>query len=775
MSFLLYMASQQRAYNILQGEIPSTIDISNTFTISLDGTTLVSTFTAGTTITPQGFVDKLNSDLNLGNDLTLGEDSYVSVEKLKELYPGLEVLDVSNRIHSMDASSVQVNETLDSINTKLSSIIEYIANRPRVTIFTHTNGSKNELLITDVSNGSYTDNSIDNTDINSVRIGTIVTDICDNCFKDCINLSSVTFDAREFKKSTYTYVDSTSELASIGSYAFQNSGLISFDIPNTVISIASSAFSDCSSLTSVSFESGSQLASIGENAFRDTSLNTITIPASVTSIASSAFSGCSSLTSLLIESGSQLTSIGDNAFSDTSLTTITIPASVTTIASSAFSDCSSLTSVSFESGSQVTSIESYAFQKSGLISFDIPNTVTSIASSAFTGCSSLTSVNFESGSQVTFIGDNAFSDTRLNTITIPVSVTTIASSAFSGCSSLTSVNFESGSQVTFIGDSAFSDTRLNTITIPASVTTIASSAFYGCSSLTSVTFETGSQLESIEYNTFRDSNINTITIPSTVTSISGEAFGACSNLTSMLVPSGITYGSNTFQDTTDLSNVFFYNKENNTFYNGVKTDNSITQGTTQIIGNSSPTLDEMAAHFGSDAATGRTYIENLGYTFTQSSHIAYTLYNQSLTVISLPHRSGEVFRANEEPEPGHSQGSYNGTTQTVTIYDGSADISLNAYCFHCYFNPPVNLSSFSFSSSKGHRYTYINQWAMHAKPFDENTFHSITSGTGTSRTFTDTRYFSDVVFSVTHLVIDQQKAQALRLDSLNFYGWQKKN
>ena len=681
MSFLLYMASQQRAYNILQGEIPSTIDISNTFTISLDGTTLVSTFTAGTTITPQGFVDKLNSDLNLGNDLTLGEDSYVSVEKLKELYPGLEVLDVSNRIHSMDASSVQVNETLDSINTKLSSIIEYIANRPRVTIFTHTNGSKNELLITDVSNGSYTDNSIDNTDINSVRIGTIVTDICDNCFKDCINLSSVTFDAREFKKSTYTYVDSTSELASIGSYAFQNSGLISFDIPNTVISIASSAFSDCSSLTSVSFESGSQLASIGENAFRDTSLNTITIPASVTSIASSAFSGCSSLTSLLIESGSQLTSIGDNAFSDTSLTTITIPASVTTI----------------------------------------------------------------------------------------------ASSAFSGCSSLTSVNFESGSQVTFIGDSAFSDTRLNTITIPASVTTIASSAFYGCSSLTSVTFETGSQLESIEYNTFRDSNINTITIPSTVTSISGEAFGACSNLTSMLVPSGITYGSNTFQDTTDLSNVFFYNKENNTFYNGVKTDNSITQGTTQIIGNSSPTLDEMAAHFGSDAATGRTYIENLGYTFTQSSHIAYTLYNQSLTVISLPHRSGEVFRANEEPEPGHSQGSYNGTTQTVTIYDGSADISLNAYCFHCYFNPPVNLSSFSFSSSKGHRYTYINQWAMHAKPFDENTFHSITSGTGTSRTFTDTRYFSDVVFSVTHLVIDQQKAQALRLDSLNFYGWQKKN
>ena len=155
MSFLLYMASQQRAYNILQGEIPSTIDISNTFTISLDGTTLVSTFTAGTTITPQGFVDKLNSDLNLGNDLTLGEDSYVSVEKLKELYPGLEVLDVSsnldmiNSIYSIDTSFVQVNETLALINTELTSVIEYLSTKsyvaepdPESELFNADNGAQ---------------------------------------------------------------------------------------------------------------------------------------------------------------------------------------------------------------------------------------------------------------------------------------------------------------------------------------------------------------------------------------------------------------------------------------------------------------------------------------------------------------------------------------------------------------------------------------------------------------------------------------------------------
>ena len=92
MSFLLYMASEQTIYNILQGEIPSTIYISNTFTISLDGTDLSSSFITGTTITPQGLIDKLNNDLGLGNELILGEDSYVNLEKLQELYPGLDML-----------------------------------------------------------------------------------------------------------------------------------------------------------------------------------------------------------------------------------------------------------------------------------------------------------------------------------------------------------------------------------------------------------------------------------------------------------------------------------------------------------------------------------------------------------------------------------------------------------------------------------------------------------------------------------------------------------
>ena len=138
------------------------------------------------------------------------------------------------------------------------------------------------------------------------------------------------------------------------------------------------------------------------------------IPNSVTSIGSSAFSNCSGLTA--VEIPNSVTSIGDYAFSYCSgLTAVDIPNSVTSIGDGAFRGCSGLTAV--EIPNSVTSIGGYAFAYcSGLTAVEIPNSVTSIGSGAFYGCDNLkmvfynaknctgaTSCVFYSNKDITFV------------------------------------------------------------------------------------------------------------------------------------------------------------------------------------------------------------------------------------------------------------------------------------------------------------------------------------------------------------------------------------
>ena len=136
-------------------------------------------------------------------------------------------------------------------------------------------------------------------------------------------------------------------ITTIRSYAFENcSGLTSITIPNSVTTIRSSAFAGCSGLTSITIPNS--ITTIGYSAFEGCSgLTSITIPNSVTRIGDYAFCGCSGLTSITI--GISVTSIGSSAFYNcSSLTSITIPDSVTTIGDSAFSGCSSLKTVYYK-------------------------------------------------------------------------------------------------------------------------------------------------------------------------------------------------------------------------------------------------------------------------------------------------------------------------------------------------------------------------------------------------------------------------------------------
>ena len=151
-------------------------------------------------------------------------------------------------------------------------------------------------------------------------------------------------------------------LITIGEEMFYQSDLRSVVIPTNVTTVGYSAFKRCSSLTTVTFEKESQLKTIGGDyyygAFSDcTALTSIEIPASVETIGNTAFSDCSSLATVTFEKGSRLKTIGNNAYYRcTSLTSIEIPASVETIEATAFKRCSKLATVTFEKGSQLKTI-----------------------------------------------------------------------------------------------------------------------------------------------------------------------------------------------------------------------------------------------------------------------------------------------------------------------------------------------------------------------------------------------------------------------------------
>ena len=206
------------------------------------------------------------------------------------------------------------------------------------------------------------------------------------------------------------------------------------------------------------------LATIGEEMFYQSKLKTVVIPANVTTIGGSAFKNCSSLATVTFEQGSQLKTIAGGYFSGgssyygafsncTALTSIEIPASVETIEATAFKGCSKLATVTFEEGSQLKTIAGGYYSDSkfnyyyGVFSdcpitfIEIPASVETIEAAAFKGCSKLATVTFEKDSQLKTIGGGysysnyygAFSDCPITSIEIPASVTTIEASAFYDC------------------------------------------------------------------------------------------------------------------------------------------------------------------------------------------------------------------------------------------------------------------------------------------------------------------------------------------------------
>ena len=148
-----------------------------------------------------------------------------------------------------------------------------------------------------------------------VTIPVNVETISTTTFNGCSQLKRVIFE----KGSKLKLIAGSSGNNSKTGGTFSGTALTSIEIPASVESIEACAFHACTQLTAISFEENSMLKLIGGGYYYSsggwirkgafcgcTSLNTIKIPANVETIEATAFTGCSTLHKVTFETGSQL-------------------------------------------------------------------------------------------------------------------------------------------------------------------------------------------------------------------------------------------------------------------------------------------------------------------------------------------------------------------------------------------------------------------------------------------------------------------------------------
>jgi len=388
--------------------------------------------------------------------------------------------------------------------------------------------------------------------------------IDDYCFNGCSSLQSLTMgNALTYIGSNAFYGCSSLAIAltipqgvtSIGSNAFQDTGLTSVTIPNSVTVIDNSAFDDCPNLKTVTIADGTvplrfrgNLSYVSSH-FNNSPIETLYLGRDLETgtdthgTDANPFSGDIALKSVTI--GKDVTAINDYSFDNcTKLQSLTIQSNlITAIGSDAFNGCTNL-AIALDIPDKVTAIGSGAFQGTGLTSVTIPNSVTVIGISAFNDCSNLKTVTIADDTvPLRFIGSlggagTHFNNSPIETLYLGRDLETRTdyhgtnSAPFSGNTALKSVTI--GKDVTAINGSSFNScTELLSIKIPDSVTYIGSGAFSGCKQLTSLTI--GNHVETIGDSFQNCTALKSVTIPSSVTQIGTYAFQNCVNLANVII------------------------------------------------------------------------------------------------------------------------------------------------------------------------------------------------------------------------------------------------
>lgn len=291
-----------------------------------------------------------------------------------------------------------------------------------------------------------------------------VTNVMDGAFDGCsalnVDLSAMTsllsVGTSAFRNTAIKKIVLPGTLKFLGDFAFERCSEVEYvDLSQTSIeNISDGMFKGMTKLETVLLPTN--LQTIGKNAFAYTAIKSIVLPASVVSIADSAFENCTALASA--DLGTSLESIGAYAFANaSSLTVVAIPASVVKIGASAFEE-SGVSTVSFAADGRTETIEDKAFYHAALQSVTLPKSVKTIGAESFAFNLQMTSLTIADGGYLATIGQSAFIG-NVNLVSISWGkaaaevATIVGNSAFEGCTSVEELSIPY--TVSEIGEKAF--------------------------------------------------------------------------------------------------------------------------------------------------------------------------------------------------------------------------------------------------------------------------------------------------------------------------------
>ncbi len=378
-------------------------------------------------------------------------------------------------------------------------------------------------------------------------------------------------------KSTVNILDGT---VGIADSAFEEGAITEITIPSSVKYIGSSAFKNCSSLETVTFEETSELIYLGKNAFEGCAkLEKITIPSGVQELRYGTFAKC------------------------TKLSSIVFPTNMKKIEGSAFNDCSSLESLIFpESVEEIVELPNSCAALAEII---LPNNLKNFTPDHYyVGNDSLQYNEYDNAYYLGSV-DNPYlvlikaKSPNIVSCTIHERTQWVFPYAFENCDQLqnltvfdaaadsvgdmcillkdylNSLQYNVYDGACYLGNEGnpylilveVLNKDIESYAIHENTLTIGSDAFYGCGLLKSINIPTS--VHTLAHNALRGCwSLNEIVIPESVYYIGDTAFAECFSLQKIVIPDSVEYlGDQVFYESKSAINIFL-EKESvpNTYY-----------------------------------------------------------------------------------------------------------------------------------------------------------------------------------------------------------------